>query len=272
MNTKEYISSGIIESYILGLASPEEAGILECVMKNNAEVKTAFEEAQKTLEDLATAQAVAPPEDLKSKIWNKIQQEQVVEEVKPAMEQGNSIFEKEKDSKEIKIQKNTQWKTYAIAASVLFLVSVAGNIFWMKNQSENKETIAKLNTETQSKDLALQKMNEKWRMLSSDEMQMVVLKGVEKHPDSKAMVFWDKKTKEVYLNAEDLPKAPEGMQYQLWAIADGKPVSAGMYTEEKDSKIALSNIPKAQAFAITLEKKGGSETPTMENMYVMGEI
>ncbi|MDP9960837.1 anti-sigma factor [Chryseobacterium lathyri] len=34
-------------------------------------------------------------------------------------------------------------------------------------------------------------------------------------------------------------KAPEGMQYQLWAIADGKPVSAGMYTEEKDSKTAL---------------------------------
>jgi anti-sigma-K factor RskA len=62
------------------------------------------------------------------------------------------------------------------------------------------------------------------------------------------------------------------MQYQLWAIADGKPVDAGMYTEEKDSKIALANITNAQAFAITLEKKGGSPVPTMENMYVMGEI
>jgi anti-sigma-K factor RskA len=80
LNTKEYISSGIIESYILGLASPEEAGILECVMKNNAEVKAAFEEAQKTMEDLATAQAMTPPEDLKSKIWNKIQKEQIAEE------------------------------------------------------------------------------------------------------------------------------------------------------------------------------------------------
>ena len=45
------------------------------------------------------------------------------------------------------------------------------------------------------------------------------------------------------------------MQYQLWAIADGKPVNAGMYTEEKDSKVALSKIPKAQAFAITLKRK-----------------
>ena len=109
-------------------------------------------------------------------------------------------------------------------------------------------------------------------MISNPDMKMVMLKGVEKHTDSKAMVFWDTKTKAVYLNADKLPKAPEGMQYQLGAIEDGKPVNAGMYTEEKDSKTALANIPKAQAFAITLEKQGGSAVPTMENMYVMGEI
>ncbi|MBN9338222.1 MAG: anti-sigma factor, partial [Chryseobacterium sp.] len=67
-------------------------------------------------------------------------------------------------------------------------------------------------------------------------------------------------------------KAPEGMEYQLWAISDGKPVSAGMYSEDKDSKIVLSNIPNAQAFAITLEKRGGSPVPTMENMFVIGNI
>ncbi len=62
------------------------------------------------------------------------------------------------------------------------------------------------------------------------------------------------------------------MQYQLWAIEDGKPVSAGMYSEDKDSQVALASIPKAQAFAITLEKEGGSPVPTMENMFVMGGI
>ncbi|WP_415327309.1 anti-sigma factor domain-containing protein [Chryseobacterium sp. MMS23-Vi53] len=269
MNTKEYISSGIIESYILGLASPEEAGILECVMKNNAEVKAAFEETQKTLEDLATAQAVTPPIDLKSKIWNKIQQEQTVEEIQPAVSMDIPAA---KPQEEIRIQGNSNWKTFAIAASVLFLVSVAGNLFWMNSQSKNKEEIAKMQTEKKNQDLAMQKMNQKLEMVSNPDMKMVMLKGVEKHTDSKAMVFWDTKTKEVYLNAESLPKAPEGMQYQLWAIADGKPVSAGMYTEEKDSKIALANIPNAQAFAITLEKQGGSPTPTMENMYVMGGV
>lgn len=269
MNTKEYISSGIIESYILGHASPEEAGILECVMKNNAEVKAAFEEAQKTLENLATAQAVTPPSDLKSKIWDKIQQEQTVGETTPIPSMDISEV---KDYQKNIGQENTHWKKYAIAASVLFLMSVAGNLFWMNSQSVRQEEMAKLIVERQSQNQAMQKMNQKLEMFSNPDMQMVMLKGVEKHADAKAMVFWNKKTKEVYLNAEKLPKAPEGMQYQLWAIEDGKPVSAGMYTEDKDSKVALANISKAQAFAITLEKEGGSIVPTMENMYVMGGI
>ncbi|AZA85749.1 anti-sigma factor [Chryseobacterium shandongense] len=269
MNIKEYISSGIIESYILGLASPEEAGILECVMKNNAEVKAAFEEAQKTLEDLATVQAVTPPNDLRTKIWNKIQQEQNDEELSPVV---SADLPAAKPQEEIRIQGNSNWKVYAVAASVLFLISVAANIFWMSDQAKTKQEIAIMNTEKKNQDLAMQKMNQKMEMISNPDMKMVMLKGVEKHTDSKAMVFWDTKTKAVYLNADKLPKAPEGMQYQLWAIEDGKPVNAGMYTEEKDSKIALANIPKAQAFAITLEKQGGSPVPTMENMYVMGEI
>ena len=269
MNTKEYISSGIIESYILGLASPEEAGILECVMKNNAEVKAAFEEAQKTLEDLATAQAIKPPDDLRAKTWNKIQQEQSAEEISPVV---STVIPAAKPQEEIRIQGNTNWKTYAVAASVLFLISIAGNIFWMNDQAKAKQEIARMSTEKKNQDLAMQKMNQKMDMISNPDMKMVMLKGVEKHTESKAMVFWDTKTKAVYVNADKLPKAPEGMQYQLWAIEDGKPVNAGMYTEEKDSKIALANIPKAQAFAITLEKQGGSPVPTMENMYVMGEI
>ncbi|RMZ60169.1 hypothetical protein D1632_11330 [Chryseobacterium nematophagum] len=265
MNTKEYISSGIIESYILGLASSEEAGILECVIKNNAEVREAFEVAQKTLEDLATVNAVKPPSDLKDKIWNKIQQEQTAKKITPIIELPKQ--DEKNENKQI-----YNWKKYTIAASFLFLLSIAGNLFWLNNQSKTKDEMGKLKNEMHSQDLVLEKMTQKMDMFSNPDMQLVVLNGVEKHPNAKAMVFWDKKTKEVYLNAENLPKAPDGLQYQLWAIINGKPISAGMYSDDKDSKVALSNIPNAEVFAITLEKQGGSEVPTMENMYVMGKI
>ncbi|WP_426475133.1 anti-sigma factor [Chryseobacterium balustinum] len=274
MDSKEYISSGILESYILGLASPEEAGILECVMKNNAEVKAAYEEAQKTFELLATAQAVTPPNDLKAKIWDKIQLEQTVEDEKPVIPINNvePKLETQHIGQEIRVEKNKSWKNFAVAASVLFLVSVGANLYWMNSQNEMKNELAVLKSDKQSQNLAMQNLEQKLKITSNPNMLKIVLAGVEKHPESNAVVYWDKTSKDVYLTANSLPKAPEGMQYQLWAIADGKPVSAGMYTDDKDAKIALANIPNAQAFAITLEKEGGSEIPTMENMYVMGGV
>jgi len=276
LNSKEYISSGILESYILGHASPEEAGILECVMKNNTEVREAFEEAQKTFEMLAMAQAVTPPNDLKSKIWDRIQQQEKVElpVEKPIIPIQTNVQQSpvKAEIRETKSEKKGNWKNFAIAASLLFLVSTGANLYWMNSQSELKEEMANMKNENQSKNLAIQNMQQKLDVVANPDMKKIVLAGVEKHPEARATVLWDANSKDVYLSVNNLPKAPEGMQYQLWAIEDGKPVSAGMYSEDKDMKIALANITKAQAFAITLEKKGGSEAPTMENMYVMGGV
>jgi len=192
LNTKEYISSGIIESYILGLASTEEAGILECVMKNNAEVKAAFEEAQKTMEALANAQAVAPPADLKSKIWEKLQKERTIEDRPPVF---SVDIPAAKPQEEIRIQRTGNWKAYAVAAMALFLISVAGNLFWMNDRAKTQQQLTAIQSEKQSQDLAIQKMNQKMDLFTNPEMKVVMLKGVEKHTDSKATVFWDKKTK-----------------------------------------------------------------------------
>ncbi|CAD7802050.1 hypothetical protein CHRY9390_00865 [Chryseobacterium aquaeductus] len=275
MNNKEYISSGILESYILGHASPEEAGILECVMKNSNEVREAFEEAQKTFEMLATAQAVTPPNDLKSKIWDKIQREQTVEIEKPVISIQNHTQEvaiEDSNVQDIKNNKSNSWRNFAIAASLLFFVSTAINLYWMNSQSDINEQLVKVESERKRDQLSLQNMQQKLDMFANPQMKKVELAGVEKHPEAKATVLWDTNSKDIYLSANSLPKAPEGMQYQLWAIADGKPISAGMYSEDKDTKVAISNITHAQAFAITLEKDGGSEAPTMENMYVMGGV
>jgi hypothetical protein len=44
---------------------------------------------------------------------------------------------------------------------------------------------------------------------------------------------------------------------------------------DNDAKSTLQRMkitPKAQAFAVTLEKKGGVTAPTMTEMYVIGKI
>ncbi|RYZ35432.1 MAG: anti-sigma factor [Sphingobacteriales bacterium] len=90
---------------------------------------------------------------------------------------------------------------------------------------------------------------------------------------SMRMVYWDTRSKAVYLAMKNLPPAPKGKQYQLWAIVDGKPVDAGVYAlNPQEAMQKMKVIPKAEMFAITLEQEGGSATPTMEEMYVAGKV
>ena len=76
------------------------------------------------------------------------------------------------------------------------------------------------------------------------------------------------------LDVQNLPAAPTGKQYQLWTIVDGKPVDMGMLDPEFSNRLLRmkSSSPNAVAFAITLEKAGGSPSPTMDEMYVMGKV
>jgi anti-sigma-K factor RskA len=102
------------------------------------------------------------------------------------------------------------------------------------------------------------------------------LHGMGVAPDAAAKIFWMKNTGEVYVDPSNLPELQPGKQFQLWAIVDGKPVDAGMIlTSKQGDKYRIQKMRsfgKAEAFAITIEKAGGSPTPTMDQMVVMGKM
>jgi len=56
----EYIKSGIIETYVLGLASPSEAREVEEISATNPEVRVAIEEFSEMLERQALINAITP--------------------------------------------------------------------------------------------------------------------------------------------------------------------------------------------------------------------
>jgi anti-sigma-K factor RskA len=268
LNIEDYISSGVIEAYVMGLATEEEVQILECVQKNNASVKQAVLDAQETLGHLSQVQAVAPPSHLKSAIWAKIQaEEEQVEEIITEHEpiDFQPVYEKSQPK-----QKTSYW---AAAASVLLVFSVGFLGYFLLERKELKGELSSIKAQQNEEQKTYAALNEKWHLSTNPNVKTVALAGVEKHPDSKAVVYLNVENKKTYLSLENLPEPPSGYQYQLWALVNGTPVDAGVYAH-KDGKplqemLAVAN---AQAYAITLEKEGGSATPTLEEMYVMGSI
>ncbi|WP_454879667.1 anti-sigma factor [Sphingobacterium detergens] len=280
MDIKAYISSGIIESYVLGLASEEEVSILNCIRKNNVEVEQAIAEAEKALEELADIQAMAMPVSLKEDIWNKLNAENLVAFGDPSegKETESSTLDHniernsgEEPSNIIAPRKSYNW---AIAASVLLVLSVGVNVLLYQRTNETKDKLAQTSVLFDQQQASLATLQNKWRLVQNPAIKTIPLKGVENKPDLYALVFWDQLSKAVYLNLEQMPVAPKGKQYQLWAMVDGKPVNAGVFPLDAkvDGTSKMLDIPKAQAFAITLEDEGGKDVPTLSELYVMGGI
>ena len=270
MNVQEYILSGIIESCVLGVASPEDRAEFEQMCAAHSEVRSSRHAFEIQLEEKLLQQKLDPPRELKSRIFSKIG------------------MEKEQDTRRIPLKKPTLvpragFAKYVAAASLILLAgSVLLNLYllnqYKKTIAQNKDLIASQN-QVAGANQALQTKMDKYEndlsLMKNPMMAIVKLQAMpgSPAPSSMATVYWNTESKDVYLLINLLPKPIADKQYQLWAIVDGKPVDAGIFDlVDGISFFKLKTIPKAEAFAITLEKRGGSDTPTMEAMYVMGKV
>jgi anti-sigma-K factor RskA len=274
VNIQEYISSGIVESYVLGLASNEEKLEFEQLIATNAALREAKEAFEISLEQHALANAVSPPAALKQKIWADMNLAAV--EVSSGKTQVNENTATVIPQTPVRSMNFTR---FLAAASVILLVgsTILNFLFYNKY----KDSVARLdeliasNTEMARNNNAMQTKLQQYEnsldLIKDSNMAIIAMKGQPVAPQSLTTVYWNKQTKDVFLLVNALPKPAEGKQYQLWAIVDGVPVDAGILKPDAiDGMVKMHNIPKAQAFAITLENAGGAKTPTMP-IYVVGK-
>ncbi|MBC7904372.1 MAG: anti-sigma factor [Gemmatimonadaceae bacterium] len=263
MNIKDYISSGIIESYTLGLASPEERKEFEQLCLQHPELEEARTAFEIILEEQAMANAVPAPAHLKQQIWNELKQ--------PPAQVINMPREKNASAVPV-VPRN--WTRYMMAASVILLIgSTILNFYFYNRYTNTSERLTALLDDQQRLVKENNTMQTSLSMIKDPVMAHVSMKGQKIDTSALADIYWNTNTKDVYLLVKNLPVPSQDKQYQLWALVDGKPVDAGVFDmNDANSLVKMKNIPRAQAFAITLENKGGSPSPTMEAMYVMGQI
>lgn len=261
MEAKEYIESGILELYVYGLLSETENEEVAAMAKNNIEINDEIIAVEKAI--IALSSSFSP--FISAEHFEKIKEKLEL-----------------KNSKVIELKPTRNWSQYVgWAAAIILLVGIG----YQYNQSEQTNTQV-ANTEVEKakmeKDLnALQLKNKasetSLAVVRDTKNTVVALGGQTVAPQSSAKVYWNKETKVVYVDAAGLPKPPEGMVYQVWALKLNPltPTSIGLLDNFKanDQKMfAVDNAIDAEAFGITLEPKGGSLTPTMEQLYTLGKV
>ncbi len=262
MDIKAYIESGVIESYVLGMAEAQEAAELERLSRQYPEIRKAIDEFEIALEKQALAGAVAPPAHIKKQLL------------------GTLEFEKEARTQSTRVVA-FGWSRYIAAASVLLLVASAALNVYFYNEFKSTSTayqallVEKNSLFAQNQNIQTKMLDlySNMQMMSDPSFVKVSMSGstIPGKEGNLATVFWDTKSKDVYLLPNKLAQAPSDKQYQLWAIVDGKPVDAGLIADCA-GLCKMKNIPIATMFAITLEPKGGSTAPHLDQMYVAGKV
>jgi hypothetical protein len=269
LKLEELISSGILESYVLGTAKPEEIKIIREMESLYPEIRDEIVLIESSLIYYSEAQTNSPSHYLKNKIQDKIA------DVSDKAEAKVISFKTESKSRQ-----NKYLQIMAAASVIALICSSAFNFILTDkiNKAQNElAVIRNSNNELAEQMDDLQttvfEKNKELAMIMQPGTKMISLKGMELSPFSHAMIVWNPDEKMVLINSVSLPEPPPGMQYQLWAMVNGKTMNAGVFNISDGSvMLKMQDMPPAQAFAVTLEKMGGSPVPNMNAMYLIGNV
>lgn len=280
MDIKEYINSGKIEEYILGLLSEEEEKEIIQLSETYPEIKTEIEAGQAGLNAYVSTFAQTPPPDLRSSILEELESLDTESKDAPSKNHLEVSVNQENLSKTRANHSSTNWRNLMIAASVALLLSLLGNVLLYQNlqQTRNQLQVALLEKTQFAQKLEVKQTqdNELARelaVLKNPQNQYIQLKGSDAFPEAEVAIYWDKSTKNLLLKVNNLPLPPEGMQYQLWAIYQDAPVDAGVFDlKEGTPRLqTMKSVPGAEMFVITLEKAGGVAAPEGQ-AYALAEV
>lgn len=274
MNIHDYISSGIVESYVLGLSDREEAAEFERMCREHPEVKTARDSFELQLEKQAFVNVTAPPERVRNNFFAELDRA-AAQDSSIASTPVVPLADTSRPGRAGSIAR------YLAAASIILLIASTALNFYFFQQYKTYNTryndlLAQNQLLTSNNNTIQTRLNSyeaTINLLTDTNVTIIKMPGFPKGPSpaSLATVYWDQRTKEVRLFVNNLPRPVSNKQYQLWALVGGKPVDAGVFDIET-GLIKMKNIPNAETFAITLEDRGGKPSPDLTQLYVIGNV
>lgn len=282
---KAYIETGILELYVLGHLNAQEQREAEEMAAKYPAIKEEITAIEIAMEQYAIKHAIEPSKGLDKQIFEKIavpvQETQVQNETTSTPVHEAKIVQLSADHAASTIRT----LRYSLVACVgLLVVSVAALYATHDKLNIANQQIIAMNVDKEKFASTVSFMKDENKDLqeiaaiSADpSWTSVKLAGTKISPQANMMVYWHKKGQHVMVDNTKmaLPQNDAAHQYQLWAIVDGKPVDLGVFDAKSGPGkllLTMKEVGNAQAFAVTLEKRGGSPNPTMEKMIAMGGV
>lgn len=249
----KYKDSGILEMYVYGLLSEEESRKVSKKIRANPELLSEVEEIEKALIRLSADYYAFDTRHLLPKV----------------------------SGRKRKTDKSPLFGWIGTAATILLLV-ISGFLYFntrnlktqvtiLENENELlKEQIVNTRSSLAENEVLLEKLRAK-------NITRLPLNPQQVDPKAFAVAYMEPQGKKMILDAKYLPEPPRGKVYQVWSLKFEPltPTSMGLledFAENEKKVFQIDLIEGTEGVGITLEPEGGSETPTMEQLYVLGAL
>lgn len=272
METKAIIESGSLELYVMDRLPAAEKAQIDKLRISSSEVNTEILRIEDAMISFAKAQAKKPSTALKTQIAAQLS---FADE--PAIQVKPQITTTVPETKVIQMVPSSYKFMAAASVALIFGLGISTFYYYNKYNEVNNNLLAMqseqnvLANQVKYQQEEASELKNQLAVVSNPSNKAIVLKGLPIAPSAQAVVYWNNETGKAYINSSNLPALASNEQYQLWAIVDGKPVDMGVVDKDSIFNIA-KDVKGAVAFAITVEPLGGKPTPTMEKMYVLGNV
>jgi len=247
----EIRSSGLLELYIIDQLSPAEKAEVEGYLVSYPELREDLKEIERSLEFVAMSAARPAPPGLKTKI---------LDEIKNTPSSGGTGSG----------ASGTGFLGGGLLAAVLGGGLLVMGFFLVQKNNTVYQLQQVLNTQRDSCDQSTQALNAQLdllRQLTYPDNKILPFQATPGYAATDLYLHYNVVTKRSFIQVRNLPALAANQSFQLWSLKPNQaPSPLTVFDIPSNGLIEVTFEAGTDTYAITIEPKGGRETPTLENL------
>lgn len=251
MELRDIIDSGLLELYVLNQLSPLERRMVEEHIARYPELRQEIKEIERAFFALGKNFESPVPDALKSDLISKVRGSG---SNGPVNLKGSSFG---------------PWSALIIAGILGVLT------LWYFERIEGarmQQELTALQSRCDSVQSEQQAKLDIYEQLYHPGNKIMAFEATEKYPDTKLYFHYNQSTNTNFIQVLDLPDISDSRSFQLWSLSDDQPPAPLDVFEDEENLLKVQFVEGSKAYAITVEQKGGAQTPNLDQLIGIVDI
>ncbi|MBK8621241.1 MAG: anti-sigma factor [Saprospiraceae bacterium] len=252
MDILSYISSGILELYVLDQLSPEEKREVELMLEKYPEIKKEVDEISIALEKYGQLSRIKAPGSVEENLFKTL----------PKKVLTDTQINKSSSS-------DTLHRNYKLFTILLGILSVFGFGLYYFKFEENKNNILQFEEQKRICDSISGEWQQQYVLLNqiNDKNNKIInLQPTPAFEDIVVYLHHNDSGRKNFLQLVNLPDINQDQAFQLWSLKEGEAPKPLDVFVDKNTIIPVLFVDKTSTYAITIEPKGGSKSPSLDKL------